>query len=296
MRCLRLPFTFEPARLRADLDLVPETAWIPHVQRRHYDGRWSGAALRSIAGTPGNLVPEAHGDQRFADTPLLARCGYFRAVLAHFRCPLNAVRLLRLHAGSSIAEHVDNALDFEDGEVRIHIPIITSEGVRFILDGARLVLSPGECWYTNVNLPHAVENTGDVDRIHLVLDCVVDDWLRAVFRTTPRPAPDNFRATLRTDAAAATTLLSLLPPAAAQWSSAAGAVDFRVDRSTYVLRWIGRYSWQLRLRVTPDVAGASVTVESSPDPARAHAPRFDALLALLRAHLHPTQVEIGLPQ
>jgi hypothetical protein len=37
----------------------------------------------------------------FADTPTLAACPYFRAVLATFACPLQAVRLMRLAAGSS---------------------------------------------------------------------------------------------------------------------------------------------------------------------------------------------------
>ena len=145
MRCLQLPYRFDPARLVADLALVAAAEWIPHMNRQHYDGRWSAAALRSIGGTAENINPDSPDLAAFRDTALLARCPYFREVLATFRCPLMAVRLLRLHTGSNIAEHIDGALDFEDGEVRLHIPIVTSEGVKFILDGARLVMAPGEC-------------------------------------------------------------------------------------------------------------------------------------------------------
>lgn len=290
MRCLRLPFTFDPEKLRADLALVRDDEWIPHVQRRHYDGLWSGAALRSLGGSRDNLVPEARDGQRFTDTALLARCPYFREVLAQFRCPLNAVRLLRLQAGSAIAEHVDHALDFEDGEVRIHIPIVTSDGVRFILDGARLVLAPGECWYTNVNLPHAVENTGTVDRIHLVLDCVVDDWLRELFRTAPRSAPDNHRAALRRAEPHPAALIAAFAEAATGFARAGHAVGFEVDRSTLILNWTGKYTWQIRSTnaATPD--GWTVELESSPDVARERQGDFDSVVALLRERLAPVDI------
>lgn len=295
MRCLRLPFTFDPEKLRADLARVHDDEWIPHQQKKHYDGQWSGAALRSIAGTRDNLVPEARDGQHFADTALLARCPYFREVLAQFRCPLNAVRLLRLHAGSSIAEHVDHALDYEEGEVRIHIPIVTSDGVRFILDGTRLILAPGECWYTNVNLPHAVENTGAVDRIHLVLDCIVDDWLRDIFRTTPPPPRDHYAATLRRTAPPAAAVVEALAEAARLLSAPERAVKFQVDRANFVLHWPGRYAWQFRAQAHGAGSDWRLEIESSPDPENAHAGDFARLLELLRARLAPLAVETPAP-
>jgi len=295
MRCLRLPFSFDPEKLRAELTRVAADEWIPHQQKKHYDGQWSGAALRSLAGARDNLLVEARDGQRFADTALLARCPYFQAVLATFRCPLNAVRLLRLHAGSSIAEHVDHALDFEEGEVRIHIPIVTSDGVRFILDGTRLVLAPGECWYTNVNLPHAVENTGNIDRIHLVLDCVVDDWLREIFRTTPPPPLDHYRATLRGPLSAAETWVACFAEAAQALSRPERRVIFQTDRAWLVLHWPGQYSWQLRARAEQTAGTWRVDIESSPDSARAHAADFAQLLELLRTRLAPADLVSELP-
>ncbi|MBX3736123.1 MAG: aspartyl/asparaginyl beta-hydroxylase domain-containing protein [Candidatus Didemnitutus sp.] len=285
MRCLRLPFTFDPEKLRADLALVRDDEWIPHVQRRHYEGLWSGAALRSLGGSRDNLVPEARDGQRFADTALLARCPYFRAVLAHFRCPLNAVRLLRLQAGSAIAEHVDHALDFEDGEVRIHIPIVTSDGVRFILDGSRLVLAPGECWYTNVNLPHAVENTGTVDRIHLVLDCVVDDWLHQLFASTPAPHFPNHTATVRGVTGSSLAVLPVFAAVAQELAAAGAPVTFRSEGATLILNWAGIYSWQIRLRLPASVDIASdwsAELESSPDLHGEHRGDFVAVMDAIR--------------
>lgn len=110
--------------------------------------------------------------------PLLAGCPYLCELLATFHCPQQAVRLLRLKAGSAIKEHRDHELGFENGEIRLHLPVMTNPEVEFVLAVNRVVVSEGECWYLNFNLPHRVANCGATDRIHLIIDCVVNDWLR----------------------------------------------------------------------------------------------------------------------
>ncbi|HBR53656.1 MAG TPA: aspartyl/asparaginyl beta-hydroxylase domain-containing protein, partial [Flavobacteriaceae bacterium] len=35
--------------------------------------------------------------------------------------------------------------------------------------------------YTNVNLPHSVTNTGSTNRVHLVLDCIRNEWSDKLF-------------------------------------------------------------------------------------------------------------------
>jgi hypothetical protein len=149
----------------------------------------------------------------FRDTPLFVRSPYFREVLAVFQCPLKAVRLLSLAPGSFIREHSDNALDFEDGEIRIHVPIETNPGVEFCVSGERLLFEEGGCYYVNVNLPHRVANRGKSDRIHLVIDAQVNDWVRDLFRrcmeerrciplgTPESQSCDDFRRRLFFDAA-----------------------------------------------------------------------------------------------
>ena len=44
-------------------------------------------------------------------------------------------------------------------------------------------MSEGECWYANFNLPHFVSNEGKTDRIHLVIDCLRNDWSDQLFAT-----------------------------------------------------------------------------------------------------------------
>ena len=62
--------------------------------------------------------------------------------------------------------------------MRIHIPVVTNPDVEFFLDGRRIIMGEGECWYLDLNLPHRVQNRGSTDRVHLVIDCQLNDWLR----------------------------------------------------------------------------------------------------------------------
>jgi len=178
---LKLPFTFDAKRLQAELDQIQPDEWVNHFNTSIYEGDWSGVALRSVGGAAQKLYPDPTATGQFANTEILGRCPYYQTVLATFRCPLTSVRLLRLKAGSSIREHRDYRLGYEDGEVRLHIPVVTNPAVAFFLQGERVWMQAGECWYLNVNLKHRVDNQSTTDRIHLVIDCVVNEWLAAFF-------------------------------------------------------------------------------------------------------------------
>ena len=174
----KLPLRFDAKRLRADAERLEPQDWVPHFNTRYYEGDWSGAALSSVGGEAGRLYPDPTARQTFADTPLIARCATVRAALASFRCPLLAVRFLRLGPHSRIREHRDYNLGYADGEVRIHIPVLIGPGVEFLLEGEPVNMVEGEAWYLDLNLRHAVVNRGDQSRVHLVVDCVVDRWLQ----------------------------------------------------------------------------------------------------------------------
>lgn len=139
-----------------------------------------GLALRSPQGNTRNLVVPAHAHADFADTELLNRCPAVREVLSVFQCPVGSVRFLKLAPGSKIREHRDSELTIESGQMRIHVPIVTNPQVLFFLDADRVEMQSGECWYLNFSLPHWIENHGETDRIHLVIDCEINDWLQGL--------------------------------------------------------------------------------------------------------------------
>ena len=112
-------------------------------------------ALYAPDGDPENIIAMGTDEKPFLPTPILDACDYLKEVLATFECPFQSVRLMRLCVGSRILPHTDYKSGYEDSMFRIHIPILTNDRVKFILDGQRIIMKPGECWYTNVNYEHA---------------------------------------------------------------------------------------------------------------------------------------------
>ncbi|HWK97172.1 MAG TPA: aspartyl/asparaginyl beta-hydroxylase domain-containing protein [Pseudolabrys sp.] len=180
---LRLPLDFDPARLAADMDAIAGAGWISHFVTQNYEGDWSVIPLRAQAGArhPIQMIYSNPAATAFEDTPLLESAAYIQEVLAAFACPLQAVRLMRLAPGSLIKEHRDHDLRFEDGTVRLHIPVVTNPTVDFRLNGVRCVMAAGTCWYLRLADPHSVANRGPTDRVHLVIDATVNGWLKALF-------------------------------------------------------------------------------------------------------------------
>lgn len=175
----RLALAFDPAQLRADLAAVEAMTWTDHFVRQNYDGRWDVLPLRYQADATHPIMqaytpPDA---TEFVDAAVLALTPYFRSVLGMFFCPLKAVRLMRLTPGSRIKEHNDHDLAADWGQARLHIPITTNPGVTFLLNRVPVPMAPGEAWYLRLSDPHAVTNGGETDRVHLVIDCVANDWL-----------------------------------------------------------------------------------------------------------------------
>lgn len=175
----RLPFKFDVARLKQDSEKIEPSEWVSHFNQGDYSGNWSGVALRSPSGSASDIYPKG-GDIDYRDAELLERCPYFCEVLQNFPFPLKAVRLLRLQAGSRIREHKDPDLRFEEGELRIHIPIETNAKVEFIVAGRRLILEEGTCWYIDFSQPHRIHNRGETNRTHLVIDGLVNDWIKEI--------------------------------------------------------------------------------------------------------------------
>lgn len=205
---LRLPLAFEPALLGRDLSAASSHGWIGHFVKSNYEGEWDAVPLRAPRGAkhPVQMIYSDPGCRDFADTPILAACPYFKEVLAAFNCPLHAVRLLRLGPGSIIKEHADHDLSFEQGMVRIHIPVETNPDVEFLLNGRRVALDAGSVWYLRLSDRHSVANRGATARVHMVLDAVVNDWVASLFRSAvPAPRDDDHArpASLRALSAAA---------------------------------------------------------------------------------------------
>jgi len=182
IKYLRLPFEFDIAAMQEEVVQLSSQNWKLHYNTQHYEGDWSALPLRSAGGSMTSILALS-GETIFEDTVLMQLCPYLKQVTDTLQCPKLSVRLLRLKAGAVVHAHSDRDLYYEEGEARIHIPVVTNDQVEFYLDEERMYMRQGECWYMNLALMHRLQNNSNTDRVHLVIDCVVNDWMKALFES-----------------------------------------------------------------------------------------------------------------
>jgi len=180
IKYLKLPFAFDVNKLQEETSQLLSEKWALHYNSRDFEGDWEALPLRSVNGDINNILA-LDGNNNFADTPFMAHVPYTRQVIDHIQCPKMSVRLLNLKKGAVVHAHSDHDLYYEEGEVRLHIPVFTNEMIEFYLDEERVMMKEGECWYLNLAMMHRLHNKSASDRVHLVIDCKVNDWLKEQF-------------------------------------------------------------------------------------------------------------------
>lgn len=176
---------FDVLKLQQEVAGLETALWTAHYNSSNYEGRWTTLQLRSVNGEAANNTAidaaSLAAGISFKDTALLALCPYIKDVIDFFKIEKTAVRLMKLDAGAVIKPHRDHGLNFEQGELRLHVPVSTNENVRFFLEDEQLPMQEGSCWYLNLSLTHSVINESDSNRVHLVIDGLVNDWIKDFF-------------------------------------------------------------------------------------------------------------------
>ncbi|HTQ99387.1 MAG TPA: aspartyl/asparaginyl beta-hydroxylase domain-containing protein, partial [Candidatus Acidoferrum sp.] len=178
-RYLKLPFSFDVERMQRELRALEQAEWSSHFNTAAYQRGWSCLPLRSVGGRSDHVIPI--DDMPYADTALLDACPYLRSVIDSFACEKTSIRLMAMEPGAVIREHRDEHTALEDGITRLHIPIVTDPAVLFRIDGEAVHFSEGDTWYLNASCRHAVTNASAISRVHLMMDCITNDWLREKF-------------------------------------------------------------------------------------------------------------------
>jgi hypothetical protein len=167
---VQLPLHFDAGALASEVDALGAGAWREHPQK--FPGN-SMLPLLAVGGDPAN---ESFAGE-MAPTPALARCPYLGQVLSSLGAVLGRTRLMRLSGQSEVSPHAD--VDYYWAErVRVHVPIRTQPGVRFVCGGQEVHMAEGECWIFDTWRQHMVYNDTPEQRIHLVVDTVggADFW------------------------------------------------------------------------------------------------------------------------
>jgi hypothetical protein len=83
---------------------------------------------------------------------------------------------IKLPAHKDVMKHLDR-MDYLGVVRRHHIAIETNDDVLFSVNGEEKNMKVGECWEINNSFLHGVENNGDTDRIHLMLDILPNKFI-----------------------------------------------------------------------------------------------------------------------
>ncbi len=179
---IQLPFSFDVMRMQEEIQALNLNDFV------YYDV----LPLRSPAHiVDPSLEPpppaEDYADgswTQWLDTSLLKKSPYLSSVVDTFRqhSKVTLVRLLRLAPGAIVKEHTDPTLGLQvtKSVIRLTIPILTNDAVEFFLNGNRVPMKPGECWYLRLTDPHRVINAGTTERINMTIDVVPNDWVRSL--------------------------------------------------------------------------------------------------------------------
>ena len=160
---LKLPICFDAEALAAEVRALPPSAWTPHPT-----GFVGNEAVRLVS--PGG-APTDDLEGPMGPTEQLGGCQYIREIMAEVGAVWGRSRLMGLAPGGEVPLHVDTHYYWRT-HLRIHIPVITNPEVLFTCGEEAVHMAAGECWLFDSFQWHKVENKGDAQRIHLVLDTV----------------------------------------------------------------------------------------------------------------------------
>lgn len=174
MESFKLPFVFDAEKILKEISQFN--------QKDYYDIYNSSVTIETLW-SKHLIEPKVNkqGIPVFYPNSSLKKCPYILSILNTFKCDKETYRIHALNAGAKIKPHRDIGYNIEQGKIRIHIPIITHADVLIKINQNNIVMKPGECWYCNFNEVHEVQNNSKITRVHLIIDCLVNDWLLDVF-------------------------------------------------------------------------------------------------------------------
>jgi hypothetical protein len=171
-------FRLEDAQLRAlQREVAGLDAQWTNVYSEYHTGGWLTLSLLNRTSKPTDTIIE---DCEPVETSLLERMPETRALLSGLGFRYMWARLAKLEVNAFMHEHRDYQELRNEPRLRLHIPVLTNPFSSIVIDRTRIHLALGYIWKLNPMHRHAAANFGKEPRIHIILDCYVDDSLEAL--------------------------------------------------------------------------------------------------------------------
>lgn len=155
------------------------TEWT-NVYSDYHTGGWQTLSLLNRTSNPIDTVIE---DCEPVETSLLKQLPETRALLRGLGFHYMWARLAKLEVSAFMHEHRDYQELRNVRRLRLHIPVITNPFSSIVIDRTRIHLALGYIWKLNPIHRHAAGNFGKEPRIHIILDCYLDEALAALVAT-----------------------------------------------------------------------------------------------------------------
>lgn len=179
----KLPIQIDHTRLLKELEQIKESEWMAHPSG--FKGN-SALILASVNGQDNNDTAGA-----IKLTARMDKLPYCKQILSSFNTVIGRARLMRLAPGAVVKRHTDINYYWRH-RMRIHIPIVTAEGVDFYCDDQKAHLKAGEVWTLDTWRVHEVHNNSNVTRIHLVFDTVGSPYIWDLLENKSwNPSPES---------------------------------------------------------------------------------------------------------
>lgn len=166
---LLLHRNFDVQAIRKKIAQIPEARWRESERERRFDVHRDTQALLLIHFEDYRYVKPDYRELYYElQDGLKPVIDY---IAKYYQDNGFVVRLLfaKLLAGGKVPKHTDAGYSLLNCH-RVHIPIITNDKVIFAVGGEERKMQVGELCEINNGTVHAVENRGDEDRIHLIID------------------------------------------------------------------------------------------------------------------------------
>lgn len=150
------------------------------VYSDYHSGGWQTLSLLNRTSNSTDTVIE---DCHPVATTLLQRLPCAQAFLKSFGLDYMWVRLAKLQPNAFLWEHRDYQELKKTERLRLHIPIVTNRFSTMIVGDARIHLAAGYMWKLNPAHRHGAGNFGKEDRIHILIDCYMNDALKSLLRS-----------------------------------------------------------------------------------------------------------------
>lgn len=166
--------------------------------KEYQSSGWETVTLMNPSGSSSeNIIYDGEA----IPTKLLSTLPHTKGLLDSLGFNIMWARIALLKPNSFLWEHIDYIDLSEVEKVRIHIPLTTNSRSEICFDRDNVHMGVGFIWKLNPRFSHAVCNLGTSNRLHLVVDCylneklkkmIASEWLQSEFIRTKMPFNESF--------------------------------------------------------------------------------------------------------